>query len=80
MTKESIAKSLLQILRYLDARRPLLSEDVDRILQNKDTTSIFLQSIKEARAKGKESFTFNDGDQVYTIELVKDIKHLSTAQ
>lgn len=79
MESESLPKGILRILRYLDARRPITSKEVDDILDNKELSAKFLKAMKEARAEGMDMVTFKDGDQVYTIELVKDLNHLQPA-
>lgn len=79
MTLKPVSKSVLDILRYLDARRPMTSKLVDKILQDRNYSVKFLESMKEARAAGKDSFSFEYEDQMLYIELVKDFGNLQPA-
>jgi len=70
---KSLAQSVLKFLRYLDARQPMTSKEVKDILDDKELSEKFFAAIKKSRSKGEAVIEFNDDNETYTIELVKDL-------
>ncbi len=72
--EKAMANLILKFFRYLDARQPMTSKEVNDILNNKDLSEKFFKAIIESREKGEKIASFSDQGKEYTIELVKDLE------
>lgn len=69
-----MANLLLKFFRYLDARQPITSKEVNDILNDKELSEKFFKALVESRDEGKKTISFFYKDEEYTIELVKDLQ------
>jgi len=70
---KSIQKTILDILRFLDARRPITSKEVHDILKDKELSEDFLKAISNIRNGDAEEADVSKGKHRYNIKLVKDL-------
>lgn len=63
------------LLDFLAEERPIFNEELNKILQDKESYNEFVEALKKSR-DGQKKVSFSEGDQNFTIELVKDYEHI----